>query len=198
MGIVSQISNEQNLGIIKMSPGLIRKGVNSFASDDINSKNKYAIGLILLVLVAILSAILTGFALNQYTSTYSVIMKTDIGVYANNFSMDNETAMLNLTVMVSNPTRKNMTVNRIEFDVKLNGKYMMEQNVLRSIPKIEQNDVIEFYNLLRIPKNRWFTLEEAISKNNWDWQITGTGYIDTMFGETLLRFRTKSNIPPYN
>ena len=123
-------------------------------------------------------------------------MKTDISIDASSFKIDNDEAKLNLTVLVLNPTKNDISVNRIEFNVKLNGKYMMEQNVLREIPQVKPDDKIEFYYSLNVPRDRWFTLDEAISKDNWDWSISGTGYIDTMFGETLLRFKTQSTIPP--
>jgi hypothetical protein len=196
MGLVSKISHEHKLGIIKTPSELSGKGVKSLITNGNNSKNKYAMGLTILILFAIASAIVTGFAINQYTSTYSLIMKTDISIDTSSFKIDNDEAKLNLTVLVLNPTRKTISVNRIEFDVKLNGKYMMEQNVLREIPQVKPDAQVEFYYSLNVPQDRWFTLDEAISQNNWDWSVSGTGYVDTMFGETLLRFKTKSTLPP--
>jgi hypothetical protein len=100
-----------------------------------------------------------------------------------------------LNVAIYNPTRDNLTLGRIEFDVKLNDKYMMHE-VLKTIPPAPPEDWISFGHTLILPSERGFTIEEAQYEGEWEWTIQGTGYVDTMFGETLLRFRYKSVVEP--
>jgi hypothetical protein len=132
---------------------------------------------------------------SQYVSSYSLIMKTDIRVEAEAFEMAPDAASLNLTVSVFNPTKGNLSVGKIEFDVRLNDKYI-EHAILRDIPITAPQDTTAFEYSLDIPRERWFTLDEAVGLGEWEWSVTSTGYVETMFGETLLRFRTNRTLPP--
>jgi len=41
-----------------------------------------------------------------------------------------------------------------------------------------------------------FTIEDAIEQGKWEWEVSGSGYVDTLFGDTLLRFKTIKILPP--
>ncbi|MFP3951935.1 MAG: hypothetical protein ACLFVP_07360 [Candidatus Bathyarchaeia archaeon] len=152
-------------------------------------------GFIIFFSIAIFSALVTGVMVNQYISTYSVIMKTEVKVNATRFELAEETSILNTMVSVYNPIEDNLTVKRISFDVKLNGKYMTHQDIY-SIPSIPPKNGISVEHTVQLPPERRFTIEEALEEDRWSWTLQGTGYIETMFGETLLRFKCVSNIDP--
>jgi hypothetical protein len=175
--------------------GFMRTGANDVVKGKADSRQRYKTGYVVLFSIAILSVLVTGYMVSQYVSAYSLIMKTDIRVEAQAFEMDSDAAYLNLTVSVFNPTKGNLSVGRIEFDVRLNDKYI-EHAMLRDIPIAPPQDTTAFDYSLEIPRERWFTLDEAVSSGEWDWSVTGTGFVDTMFGETLLRFRTSKASPP--
>ena len=96
---------------------------------------------------------------------------------------------------VFNPTSENMTLDRIEFDIKLNNKFMHHQ-VLHPIPTARPESYVTFNRVLLLPKDRMFTIEEAARDDSWEWTVSGSGYALTMFGETLLRFKSDSTCKP--
>jgi hypothetical protein len=160
-----------------------------------DKKKRIKIGYAALFSIALISVIITGLMLSQYVSTYSLIMKTEIEVQTTQFELDFDRPVLSLNVLVFNPTHNDLTLKRIEFDVKLNDKYMTHE-ILREIPIIKPEDEIDFIHDLVLPLERNFTIEEALNIGKWDWTVQGTGYVDTLFGETLLRFKFKSTIEP--
>jgi hypothetical protein len=42
-----------------------------------------------------------------------------------------------------------------------------------------------------------FTIDQALEEDKWEWQITGSGYVETLFGDTLLRFTSLSTGSPH-
>jgi hypothetical protein len=148
-----------------------------------------------LLSAALVSILLTGYMTNQYLSTYSLVMKTNIEVEVADFDLYNEQPSLSLTVRFYNPTHDNMTLKRLEFDVKLNQKFIDHQ-VLRDIPQAAPESRITFDHVMIVPSERMFTVEQAIKDGKWEWTISGSGYVNTLFGETLLRFSSESNIGP--
>jgi hypothetical protein len=157
-------------------------------------RRKLKLGYVALFSFALTSALLTGYMINQYVATYRVIMETDIEVDVIYFELDQEPVM-NLSVKVVNPTSDNLMLSRIEFDVHLNQKFMVH-NVLRQIPVVNPESQITFNNALTLPLDRMFTVEEALKEGRWEWTISGSGYVKTLFGETLLRFKSASKLEP--
>jgi LEA14-like dessication related protein len=193
--IIGAVSRLSRVGEGWRIAGFLRTGTNDVVKENEDRSRRYKTGYIALFSIAIVSVLVTGYMVSQYVSAYSLIMKTDILVETEAFEMDPDAASLNLTVSVYNPSKTSLSVGKIEFDVKLNDKYI-EHTVLREIPIAPPQDTTAFVYSLEIPRERWFTLDEAISRGKWDWSVTGTGYVDTMFGETLLRFRTSATSPP--
>ena len=144
---------------------------------------------------ALISALLTGYMVNQYLSTYNVVMKTSITAEVVNIELGSNDPQLNMSVMIFNPTSENMTLNKVEYDIKLNDKFMHHQ-VLYPIPTIRPGSYITLSRAVTLPKDRMFTLEEAARDDSWEWTVSGSGYVVTMFGETLLRFKSDSICKP--
>jgi hypothetical protein len=175
--------------------GMMGSRIGDQTEDEGRRSRKVKIGYVALVCVAILSALVTGLMVNQYVSAYNLIMKTEIDVEATHFELNLEEPVLNLSMTVYNPTNNNLTLKRIEFDVKLNGKYMTHEK-LKTIPMALPKDGVYFSRTLVLPSERSFTVEEALRDGEWEWTFQGTGYVDTMFGETLLRFKCGSTVEP--
>ena len=145
--------------------------------------------------VALISMLLTGYMVNQYLSAYSVVMKTKIEIEVVHVELGPDEPLLNLSVNVFNPTDEDMTLDRIEFDVKLNGKFM-QHHVLQPIPATRPGSYIAFSRAVSLPRDRMFTIEQAMSDDSWAWTVSGSGHVVTMFGETLLRFNSNSVCKP--
>jgi len=144
---------------------------------------------------ALISALLTGYMVNQYLSTYNVVMKTSITAEVVNIELGSNDPQLNMSVMIFNPTTENMTLNKVEYDIKLNDKFMHHQ-VLYPIPTIKPGSYVTLSRAVILPRDRMFTLEEAARDKSWEWTVSGSGYVVTMFGETLLRFKSDSICKP--
>lgn len=156
---------------------------------------KLRLGYATLFSVALISTLLTGYIVDQYLSTYSVVMKTSIEIEVANIELGPNEPLLYLSVRVFNPSSKDITLNRIEFDVKLNRRFM-EHQVLQTIPAAKPESYVTFDRAISLPKDRMFTIEEAARDGSWEWTVSGSGYVTTMFGETLLRFRSESTCQP--
>jgi len=156
---------------------------------------KFKLGYAVLFSAALISALLTGYMVNQYLSTYNVVMKTSITTEVVNIELGPNDPLLNLSVRIFNPTSENMTLDRIEFDIKLNNKFMHHQ-VLYPIPTARPESIVTFNRAVFLPKDRMFTIEEAARDDSWEWTVSGSGYVVTMFGETLLRFKSDSTCKP--
>jgi len=144
---------------------------------------------------ALISALLTGYMVNQYLSTYNVVMKTSITAEVVNIELGSNDPQLNMSVMIFNPTTENMTLNKVEYDIKLNDKFMHHQ-VLYPIPTLKPGSYVTLSRAVILPRDRMFTLEEAARDKSWEWTVSGSGYVVTMFGETLLRFKSDSICKP--
>ncbi len=156
---------------------------------------KIKLGYTVLFSAALLSGLLTGYMVNQYLGTYNVVMKTSITAEVVTVDVGPNDPLLNLSVSIFNPTSENMTLNRIEFDIKLNDKYMHHQ-VLYQIPEARPESYVTFTGAVHLPMDRMFTIEEAARNDRWEWTVSGSGYVVTMFGETLLRFESDSTCRP--
>ena len=188
---VSRLKGAQRL----WPPKYVKPSPASSTSVEDRSR-KLKLGYTALFSVAVISTLLTGYMVNQYLSTYSVVMKTSIEIEVANIELGPNAPLLNLSVRVYNPTSKNMTLDRIEFDVKLNRKFMQHQ-VLQTIPTARPESYVTFNRAISLPKDRMFTIEEAAKEGSWEWTVSGSGYVETMFGETLLRFKSESTIQPH-
>jgi len=165
------------------------------AADSEDPARKIKLGYTLLFSAALLSALLTGYMATQYLGTYNVVMKTSITAEVVAVELGPDDPVLNLSVSVFNPTDEDMTLDRMEFDIKLNGKYMHHQ-VLHQIPGAEPGSYVTFSRSVVLPRDRIFTIEEATRDDRWVWTVSGSGYVMTMFGETLLRFESGSACRP--
>lgn len=148
-----------------------------------------------LLSVALISTLLTGYMLNQYTATYSILMKTEIDVEVTHFDYSRGEPVLNLTVIIVNPNQKEIQLHKIEFDVYLNQKYM-EHQVITHIPVVIPESQATFDHTIFLPKDRMFTVEDAQEQGKWEWKVSGSGYVETLFGDTILRFKTINKLPP--
>jgi len=123
------------------------------------------------------------------------VMKTSITAEVVNIELGSNDPQLNMSVMIFNPTTENMTLNKVEYDIKLNDKFMHHQ-VLYPIPTIKPGSYVTLSRAVILPRDRMFTLEEAARDKSWEWTVSGSGYVVTMFGETLLRFKSDSICKP--
>ncbi len=187
--LVSRLGTGERLELIG-SPELRPR--ESEAEGDRGMREKYGYAAILLV--AAVSVLATGVMVNQYLSTYNLVMKTEVAVEATGFEMG-QGAVLYLNVSVYNPTPETLTIKRVEFEVKLNSKYMTHET-LNEIPSVAPGETVFFGETVELPSDREFTIDEAVRDGSWDWTISGVGYVDTLFGETLLRFRCASTVVP--
>jgi len=153
------------------------------------------LGYVALLSVALVSILLTGYMITQYLSTYRLVMKTDIDIEVTYFELNLEEPVMNLSVEIFNPTHNNLSLSRIEFDLYLNGKFMDHQ-ALKEIPAVDPESQIAFTHALTLPLDRMFTVEQALKDGKWEWTVSGSGHVGTLFGETLLRFSSKSTLEP--
>lgn len=164
--------------------------------DDEAKRRNLKLGYAVLFSATLISLILTGYMINQYVVTYSLVMKTGIEIDVTRFDLDQEEPTLNLSVRLVNPNRNDLMLRKIEFDVHLNQKFM-EHQVLGQIPIVQPESEVSFYHVLSLPVDRMFTIDQALEEGRWEWRITGSGYVETLFGDTLLRFTTVSTRPPH-
>ena len=148
-----------------------------------------------LLSIALISTLITGYMLNQYTVTYRLVMKTEIDVEVTHFDYSRGEPLLNLCVSIFNPSQKELQLRKIEFDVYLNQKYM-EHQVITHIPVVIPESQETFDHAMSLPQDRMFTIEDAQAQGKWEWKVSGSGYVDTLFGDTLLRFKTTNKLPP--
>jgi len=188
--LVSRLGTGERLELIG-SPELRPRESETDGNRGRREKYGYAV----ILLVAVVSVIATGVMVNQYLSTYNLIMKTEMAVEATGFEMEQGAAVLYVNVSVYNPTPETLTIKRVEFDVKLNGKYMT-QMTLNEIPSVAPSETAFFGETVALPTERGFTIDKAVRDDSWGWTVSGVGYVDTLFGETLLRFRCASTVAP--
>jgi len=165
------------------------------ANNEARRRNQ-RLGYAALFSAALISVILTGYMINQYTTTYSLVMKTGIEINVTGFDLGQGEPALNLSVKIVNPNRNTLKLRKIEFDVHLNQKYMDHQ-VLGQIPAVQPKSEASFDHFLLLPVDRMFTIDQALEEGKWEWQITGSAYVETLFGDTLLRFTSVSTRSPH-
>ena len=156
---------------------------------------KTKLGYMALLSVALISTLLTGYMLNHYIVTYSLVMKTEIDVEVTHFDYSRGEPVMNLSVRIVNPNKKELQLRKIEFDVYLNQKYM-EHQVIMHIPVVISESQATFDHTMILPQDRMFTVENAEEQGKWEWKVSGSGYVETLFGDTLLRFKTINKLPP--
>ena len=166
------------------------------AADDEARRRNLRLGYAALFSAALISLMITGYMINQYTVTYSLVMKTDIEIDVTGFDLGQDEPALNLSVKIVNPSRNDLMLRKIEFEVNLNQKYM-EHQVLGQIPVVQPESEASFDYIMHLPVDRMFTIDQAFEDGRWEWQITGSGYVETLFGDTLLRFKSTSTRPPH-
>jgi len=165
------------------------------ANNEARRRNQ-RLGYAVLFSAALISVILTGYMINQYTTTYSLVMKTGIEIEVTGFDLGQGEPALKLSVKIVNPNRNTLKLRKIEFDIHLNQKYMDHQ-VLGQIPAVQPKSEASFDHSLLLPVDRMFTIDQALEEGKWEWQITGSGYVETLFGDTLLRFTSVSTGSPH-
>lgn len=192
MAIVARLMGSR--GKTELS-GWIKPRLADMSADSRVQHRKLKLGYVVLFSIALMSVLLTGYMISQYVATYRIIMKTSIEVDVTNFELNPNEPVVNLSVRIVNPTNKNLTLSRIEFDVHLNQKFMVHQ-VIRQIPTADPESQISFNHVLTLPLDRMFTVEDALKEGRWEWRVSGSGYVETLFGETLLRFKSVSTCEP--
>ena len=153
------------------------------------------IGYVAIISVALISTLLTGYMLNQYITTYSLVMKTEIDIEATHFDYSQGEPVLNVSVRIVNPNQIELQLHKIEFDLRLNQKYM-EHQVIMQIPLVNSESQANFIYSMILPQDRMFTIKDAQEQGKWEWIVTGSGHVETLFGDTLLRFETTKTLPP--
>ena len=118
------------------------------------------IGYVAIISVALISTLLTGYMLNQYITTYSLVMKTEIDIEATHFDYSRGEPVLNLSVRIVNPNQVELQLHKIEFDLRLNQKYM-EHQVIMHIPLVNSESQTNFIHSMILPQDRMFTIEDA-------------------------------------
>jgi len=171
------------------------KSLAIYSASHKKSDRKLNLAYTIIFLAATISVILTAYTINQYLSTYNIVIKTGIEIEVVNIDINSNEPSLNLGITIINPTSKNITLDRIEFEINLNNKFM-KHHVLDSIPLAKPGSYITFNKVIDLPKDRMFTIEEAIGDDNWGWTVSGAAYVQTMFGETILRFKSESTCKP--
>ncbi len=156
---------------------------------------KMRIGHVALFSIALISTLLTGYMLNQYIATYSLVMKTEIDIEVTHFDYSRGEPVLNVSVRIVNPNQIELQLHKIEFDIRLNQKYMDHQ-VIMQIPLVKSESHANFSYSMILPQDRMFTIEDAQEQGKWEWTVTGSGYVETLFGDTLIRFETTKTLPP--
>jgi hypothetical protein len=174
-------------------PKYAQSSMSSASPEDRDRRLK--LGYAVLFSAALVSMLLTGYMVNQYLSAYRVVMKTDIEIEVVHVELGPNEPVLNLSVSVFNPSSEDVTLDRMEFDVKLNGKFM-QHYLMQSIPAMGPESTTAFNRAISLPMDRMFTIEEAMSNDSWAWTVSGSGHVVTMFGETLLRFESDSICEP--
>jgi len=172
-----------------------RQRTSDLTAEQESRGRKMRIGYVALFSVALISTLLTGFMLNQYIATYSLVMKTEIDIEVTHFDYSRGEPVLNLSVRIVNPNKIELQLHKIEFDIRLNQKYM-EHQVIMQIPLVNSESQANFIHSMILPQDRMFTIEDAQKQGKWEWIVTGSGYVETLFGNTLLRFKTTKTIPP--
>ncbi len=150
---------------------------------------------IALLSIALISTLLTGYMINNYVATYSLVMKTEIDIDVTYFDYSSGEPILNLSVRIVNPNQKELPLRKIGFDVYLNQKYM-DHHVITHIPAVDPKSQVTFDHTINLSLDRMFTVEDAQEQGKWEWKVSGSGYVETMFGDTLLRFTTITKQPP--
>ena len=158
-------------------------------------RRRLRLGYVALFSAAVVSVVITGYMINQYTVAYSLVMRTGIEIDVTGCDIRGDEPNLNLSVRLVNPNRNELMFRKIEFDVHLNQRFM-EHHVLSQVPVVPPGSEATFPHLLSLPVDRMFTIDAALEEGEWEWQITGSGYVETLFGDTLLRFRTRTTQPP--
>jgi hypothetical protein len=72
----------------------------------------------------------------------------------------------------------------------------MEHQVIMHIPLVNSESQTNFIHSMILPQDRMFTIEDAQEQGKWEWTVTGAGHVETLFGDTLLRFETTKTLPP--
>lgn len=174
---------------------LSKKRTSDLTAEPESRGRKMRIGYVALFSVALISTLLTGYMLNQYITTYSLVMKTEIDIEATHFDYSRGEPVLNLSVRIVNPNQIELQLHKIEFDLHLNQKYM-EHQVIMQIPLVNSESQANFSHSMILPQDRMFTIEDAQEQGKWGWTVTGSAHVETLFGDTLLRFETTKTLPP--
>ncbi len=174
---------------------LSKKRPSDLTAEPESRGRKMRIGYVALFSVALISTLLTGYMLNQYIATYSLVMKTEIDIEVTHFDYSRGEPVLNLSVRILNPNPIELQLHKIEFDLRLNQKYM-EHQVIMQIPLVNSKSQANFTYSMILPQDRMFTIEDAQEQGKWEWIVMGSGYVETLFGDTLLRFETTKTLPP--
>ena len=193
--LVGAVSRLRGTAVRQDWPRLSKKRTSDLTAEQESRGRKMRIGYVALISVALISTLLTGYMLNQYIATYSLVMKTEIDIEVTHFDYSRGEPVLNLSVRILNPNPIELQLHKIEFDLRLNQKYM-EHQVIMQIPLVNSESQANFIYSMILPQDRMFTIKDAQEQGKWEWIVTGSGHVETLFGDTLLRFETTKTLPP--
>jgi len=148
----------------------------------------------ILVISAIIAAILTIYMANSYLNTYTQIMGTRIESTIKQAEFQNGELIVKIELTIT-PKGTQFKAHKITYTLYLNNKYLLEDKITEMITLTPGKEV-KIERKVTIPKERMFTIQEAIQINKWKWKITGTLFTKTFFGETLIRFKSSIELTP--
>ncbi len=189
------VSSFRGIDVRQGGSRLSKRKTSDLNAEQESRGRKMRIGYVALFSVALISTLLTGLMLNQYIATYNLVMKTEIDIEVTHFDYSRGEPVLNLSVRIVNPNPIELQLHKIEFDLRLNQKYMDHQ-VIMQIPLVNSESQANFTFSMILPEDRMFTIEDAQKQGKWEWIVMGSGYVETLFGDTLLRFETTKILPP--
>ncbi len=67
---------------------------------------------------------------------------------------------------------------------------------MEALPIIKPDQEVTIERTVEVPRERMFTIEEAIKLGKWSWKISGSILVLTFHGETILRFEGAAELPP--
>jgi len=150
----------------------------------------------ILIIAALISIPLSIYMINEYVTTYRKIMNTEIKAIILNATFQNEELKMELKISIIAQGTP-FIAHKIQYTLYLNGKYMLIEKLTEPIQLIPGKEVI-IQRKLTMPKERMFTVWEAVEEGKWMWRVSGTLFTRTYLGETLIRFRSSMNFPPKN
>ncbi len=147
-----------------------------------------------LILITLISLVFTIQMAHTYVKTYRKIMQTEILVSFENVEFEDETLLVSLVLHIKAGGAE-ISPDKLEYYLYLNDKYLMKDSI-EQIPQLDPWEEVSFNRTLMIPKERMFTIKEAMEISKWNWRVSGSLFTQTIYGETLIRFWSSGVLAP--